>query len=65
MKGILMSQNGKLYKFTTPAAKDVLKQIMKGAPAVLDDAKEIGPVIELDKLDKDSATAAFLKIEME
>jgi hypothetical protein len=64
-KGILFTQGGRLFKATTTEAKVVLKSVMKGAVATLADAKEIGPVIDLDTLDAKKATAAFLKIEME
>ena len=64
MKGILFTQGGRLFKATTPEAKAVLKQVIKGEPVAFADAKEIGPVIDLDKLDKETATAAFLKIEV-
>ena len=64
MKGILFTQGGRLFKATTPEAKTILKSVIKGEKVELSDAKEIGPVIDLDALTVETATAAFLKIEV-
>jgi len=63
-KGYYLSTNGKLYKVTTPEMKQILKNVIKGEPGTLSTDDEIAPVIDLDKLDKEAATAAFLKIEI-
>ena len=64
MKGILFTTNGKVYRTTTPEAKRILKAVIKGEDAAPKTEDELAPVIALDGLTKDDATAAFLKIEM-
>ena len=52
MKGILFTQGGRLFKTTTPEAKETLKSVIKGEPVAFTDAKEIGPVINLGHADR-------------
>lgn len=63
MKGVLFSSIGRLYRATTPAAKEILKSIVKGQPQILD-AKEIGPVFDIDTLKPEEAERALLNIVM-
>ena len=63
MKGHLFSSNGKLYKTATPAAKALLKSIIKGEKVGFTDAKEIGPVINLDTLDAAGAREKYMELE--
>lgn len=62
-KGILFTAGGKLFKATTPEAKATLKSVIKGEPVVFTDAKEIGPVINLDTLTADEARKAYMALE--
>jgi hypothetical protein len=64
LKGHFFTANGKVFKTTTPEAKRLLKCSIKGIQPIPRDEDELAPVIDLDKIDKDAATAAFLKIEM-
>lgn len=64
MKGHFFTANGKVFKTTTPEAKRLLKAAIKGIVPIPRDEDELAPVIDLDKLDKEAATEAFLKIEM-
>ena len=63
MKGVLFSSIGRLYKATTPTAKEILRSIIKGQPEILD-AKEIGPVFDIDTLKLEEAERALLDIVM-
>lgn len=63
-KGIHFVVDGKVYRTTTPEAKKILKSVIKGEPAILREEDEVAPVIALDGLSKEDATAAFLKIEV-
>jgi hypothetical protein len=63
-KGHHFVLDGKVYRKTTPAAKALLKSIFKGEAVTLRPEDEIAPVIDLEKIDKESAKEAFLKIEM-
>jgi hypothetical protein len=62
-KGILFTQGGRLFKATTPEAKAVLKSVIKGEPFAFTDAKEIGPVINLDTLDAAGAREKYMELE--
>lgn len=62
-KGILFTVEGRLYKSTTTEAKATLKLVIQGKPVAFTDAKEIGPVINLDTLTADEARKAFMALE--
>ena len=62
-KGILFTQGGRLFKAATPEAKATLKSVIKGEPVAFTDAKEIGPVIDLDTLDVAGAREKYMKLE--
>ena len=62
-KGILFTQAGRLFKATTPEAKATLKSVIEGKPVAFTDAKEIGPVINLDTLDVAGAREKYMELE--
>ena len=62
MKGYFFTAGGKVFKTTTPEAKRLLKAAIKGIVPIPRDEDELAPVIDLDKLDKETAEAALLKI---
>ncbi len=64
MKGHFFTANGKVFKTTTPEAKRLLKTAIKGIVPIPREEDELAPVIDLGKPDKETATAAFLRIEM-
>jgi hypothetical protein len=64
MKGHFFTADGKVFKTTTPEAKRLLKAAIRGVQPIPREEDELAPVIDLDKLDKEAATDAFLKIEI-
>ncbi len=63
-KGLHFVMDGKVFRTTTPEAKRLLKQVIKGEPAVPRTEDEIAPVIDLGKLTKETAWEEFKKIEV-
>jgi len=64
LKGHFFTANGKVFKTTTPEAKRLLKAAIKGIVPIPREEDELAPVIDLGKITTETATEAFLRIEM-
>ncbi len=63
-KGIFFTTGGKVFKVTSTDAKKALKAVIKGDVPTLDPTDEIAPVIDLEKIDVETATKLYMKIEL-